>query len=463
MPQIIQQAQPRLEPIPTNLNFGVVKLAHLALPLLLRVQFFPWLPAGITNIQVANGKTLAEYYQKFQQGQIRLILAFRHIEVDDPLCGLHLLSRNLPAIARQHQIPLKTPLHAHFLYDRGMPIWGGKALGWVLSRFGGISIRRGKRPDWQALRAARDLVSNGALPFAIAPEGATNGHSELVGPLEPGVAQLAFWCIDDIQKAKRSETVWLIPMGIQYSYKEQPWGNLDKLMSDLELSIGLPNRTIDIQTSEFAVKQFYERLLLIGETISTKLEQFYQTFYPNQNLKPLDQSLPLGERIQALLDRSLAVAEAYFGVKSSGTPVDRCRVLEEAAWQWTYCLDTAKPLSSLDQGLADWTAQESSLRIIHMRLAESFVAVSGSYVASRPSFERFAETTLLLFDALARIRGDKLPKRPRLGIRQAKFTVGEPISISNRYTDYKTNRQAAKKAIQDLTDTIRQSLEKSID
>jgi len=47
-----------------------------------------------------------------------------------------------------------------------------------------------------------------------------------------------------------------------------------------------------------------------------------------------------------------------------------------------------------------------------MRLVESFVAVTGTYVL-RSLLERFAETALLMFDMLARIKGDKLPQ-PRL-------------------------------------------------
>lgn len=342
MPQIIHHAQSRLEPIPTQFNSSVVKLAHLALPLLLRFRFFPWLPAGINHVEVVNGHTLAQYYHQFQQGQIRLILAFRHIEVDDPLCGLHLLSRNLPQIAQTYQIPLKLPLHAHFLYDRGMTIWGGDPLGWVLSRFGGVSIHRGKRPDWQALRAARDLVSNGAFPFAIAPEGATNGHSEVIGPLEPGVAQLAFWCVDDLKKADRPETVWLIPVGMQYFYQDQPWERLDQLMSELETSIGIPEQAIAHVAGDARMKLLYERLVTIGEALCTKLENFYQTFYPG--LSPLTSNAAgLGERIQALLDRALSIAEAHFGLQATGTPVDRCRVLEEASWKWIYQIAPAQP------------------------------------------------------------------------------------------------------------------------
>ncbi len=460
MPQIIHQAQPGLTPIVPQLNPVIVKLVHLALPILMRFQIWPWLPAGIKRINVTNEKNLAQCYQQFQAGQIRLILAFRHVEVDDPLCALHLLSRSLPTISKTQNIPLRSPLHAHFLYDRGMPLWGGKGLGWMLSRFGGVSLHRGKRPDWQALRTARDLVANGDFPFAVAPEGATNGHSELIGPLEPGVAQLGFWCVEDLQKADRTEAVWILPIGIQYRYIDQPWPRLDQLMTELETTIGLTPQPISTTDPQ----QFYDRLLKIGETLLAKLEQFYQQFYPSALPdRPIAANSPnaeINQRLQTLIDRALQVAESYFNVASSGTTVDRCRRLEEASWTFIHRSDLAprESLSVLDRGLADWVAQEASLRIIHMRLAESFVAVTDAYVAEKPSFDRLAETTLLMFDAMARIRGDKLPQRPKLGLREARVTVTEPISISDRFDSYKRDRRSSKQAIDDVTEDIRRAL-----
>jgi hypothetical protein len=459
MPQVIHHVQPPLTPIVPHYNVHVVRLTHLLLPILLRFRLFPWLPAGIKTVDVINGKILAQYYQQFQQGKIRLILAFRHVEVDDPLCGLQLLSRHLPTIAREQGIALNYPLHAHFLYDRGMPLWGGDGLGWMLSRFGGVSLHRGKRPDWLALRSSRELVCHGQFPFVVAPEGATNGHSELIGPLEPGVAQLAFWGAEDLAKADRSETVWLIPVGLQYFYPDQPWDKLAQLMADLEQTIGLP-----IQTAANDIQTLYQRLFTIGEALLHKLAQFYQRFYPAVsypsvgNLSEAD----FGEQIQILLDQALGVAESHFGIKPQGSPVDRCRQLEEAAWTQIYRADLATDAAPIDRGLANWIAQEASLRLIHMRLAESFVAVSGSYVAEKPSFERFAETTLIMFDALARLRGDKLPQRPRLGLRQARLTICDPISISDRWQHYQTSRRDAKQAIGDLTADIRQALETCI-
>jgi hypothetical protein len=455
MPQLIQQAQPGLSPIVPQLNPVIVKLVHLALPILMRFQIWPWLPAGIKRINVTNEKTLAQCYQKFQSGEIRLILAFRHVEVDDPLCALHLLSRSLPTIAKRQNIPLQYPLHAHFLYDRGMPLWGGKGLGWMLSRFGGVSLHRGKRPDWQALRTARDLVANGAFPFAVAPEGATNGHSELIGPLEPGVAQLGFWGVEDLQKADRTEEVWILPIGIQYRYIDQPWPRLDQLMTELETTIGLNPQPISTTDPQ----QFHGRLLTIGETLLIKLEQFYQQFYPSPSA-PICANPDINQRLQILLNRALQVAESYFHITSSGTAVDRCRRLEEASWTFIHRSDlpARESLSVLDRGLADWVAQEASLRIIHMRLAESFVAVTGAYVSEKPSFDRLAETTLIMFDAMARIRGDKLPQRPKLGLREGRVTVTEPISVSDRFDGYKRDRRSAKQSIEDLTEDIRQAL-----
>ena len=102
----------------------------------------------------------------------------------------------------------------------------------------------------------------------------------------------------------------------------------------------------------------------------------------------------------------------------------------------------------MDRGLADWIATEANLRMLHMRLVESFVAVTGNYVREKPTAERFVETTLLMFDMLARIKGDKLPRRPQLGHRWAQITVGEPISVTERWQAYKINRQAARQASQ---------------
>ncbi|NEQ48115.1 MAG: 1-acyl-sn-glycerol-3-phosphate acyltransferase [Leptolyngbya sp. SIOISBB] len=462
MPHFVRHVQPPLSFIPPAYNLWLLRAVHWALPLLLRVRLRPWLPVGIAHIEVVNGAVLAQLYHEFQQGDLRFVMAFRHVEVEDPLCGLHLLSRAIPQVARQQGILLQRPLHAHFLYDRGMPLWAGTGLRWAFSRLGGISIRRGRQPDWSGLRQARKLLTRGDLPLVIAPEGATNGHSERVGPLESGAAQLAFWCAGDLAKADRPETVKIIPINIQYRYVKPMWSRLGRLLTQLEQTSGLPVYRGELETPE---KACYARILRLGEHLLSQMEAFYRRVYHQKSrVRNPDPPLSCAERLQALLESALQMGEQYFGLTAEGNLAERCRRLEEAGWQDIYRddLPDRHTLSPLDRGLADWLAQAASLQMLHMRLVETFVAVDDIYLKEKPSFERCAEITLLMFDLLARLRGDQLPRRPRLGDRQATLTVGEPISVSDRWPQYRVNHQAARQAVKELTEELQQALERMI-
>lgn len=415
----LARLQPPLAPIPPAFSPALHGALNRLLPLLLRLRLLRWLPAGITALELEDGEPLVTLLEQFRQGRCRLLLAFRHSEVDDPLCGLWLLSRALPRRLR--------PQPVHFLYDRGMPLWGGRALGWLLSRLGGVSVRRGRHPDWSALRQARQLLREGPFPFVLAPEGATNGHGEWLGPLEPGAARLALWCASDLRRAGLEQPVWIVPIGIHYTYPKAPWGRLDRLLARLERQLGL------VPLAATTPEGRYRRLRRLGETLLAALEAFYDRLDGGGGAGP-GGSLPLPERIAALRERVLALAEARLQLPPRGSPEDRCRRLEEAAWQWIHREDLPprRRLAPLARQLADWTAAEADLALRHMRLVETFVAVSGRYVAERPSFERFAETALLLHDGLARIRGGSLPGRPRLGARRARLQVAEPILVNGQ-------------------------------
>lgn len=472
MPDLINHIQPGMEFIPPAFNPLVLQTAQALLPILLRFRTRPWLPTGIAHIETINVEVLVKLYQQFQAGKIRFLMAFRHPEVDDPLCMLYLLSRAVPQVARQQGILLQHPIHSHFVYDRGMPLWAGRWLGWFFSRMGGIPIHRGKSLDRIGLRTVRELFVNGQLPMSVAPEGATNGHSEIVSPLESGVAQLGFWCQEDLIKANRGETVFIVPIGIQYRYVKLSWSKLDWLLSQLEADSGLPVQRLGHGTIHAGEEVFYQRLFRLGEHLLGQMEQFYSRFYHHPLPEPTsiatDSSTSPNEvlfvRLQALLDRALQAAEQYFNLPAKGSMIERCRRLEEAGWHDIYQEDLTDftALSPLQLGLADWIAQEADLRMQHMRLVESFVAVTGTYVREKPSFERFAETALLMFDLIARIKGTKQPRRPRLGWRSAQVTVGEPISVTERWSTYQKNRQAARQTVIDMTQDLQMALEKLI-
>ncbi|MGB3297196.1 MAG: 1-acyl-sn-glycerol-3-phosphate acyltransferase, partial [Phormidesmis sp.] len=260
-----------------------------------------------------------------------------------------------------------------------------------------------------------------------------------------------------------------VPIGIQYRYVEPYWSRLAGLLSRLESQSGLAQSlSLESPLAEAADKDCYLRILRLGEYLIEKMTAFYARWY-HQKFEPEAEGSAdandCPERLQRLLDRSLRVAEQFFDVPSKGTLVDRCRRLEEASWTYIYREDLPDlaSLSPLDKGLADWVAQEASLRDLHMRMVESFVAVDGCYVREKPSFERCAETALLMSDMLARLGGDKLPARPKLGDRTVTVTIQPPIAITPRLADYQQNRRAGRAAVAEVTEEIRQALEDTIE
>ena len=168
------QAQPSLKFIPPAYNPIVWRIAKEIMPFWLRYNH------NIINVEIDNASELIDLYNQFQQGKIRFMLAFRHPA--DPPCIAQLLWNKLPQIAQQQGVFLRSPVHAHFIYDRGIPLWAGNQVGWVISKLGGTPIRRGAL-DRLGLRSIRDLFVNGQFPMAAAPEGATNGHNEIVSPI----------------------------------------------------------------------------------------------------------------------------------------------------------------------------------------------------------------------------------------------------------------------------------------
>lgn len=463
---MIYQAQPPLEFIPPAFNPLFLRFFHLLLPTYINWQ------TSITQIEADNVETLVDLYHRFQQGKIRFMLAFRHPSTDDPLGLTYLLSRLVPKVAREKGIALQSPIHAHFIYDRGIPLWAGAHIGWMAANLGATPIQRGKA-DWTGLRSARDLFANGKFPMAAAPEGATNSLSEKISPLEPGIAQLGFWCAEDLLKAERDQQVLILPVGIKYSYVDAPWDAIAQLLNDLGDASGLPS---DGTATASSFELLYPRLLTLAEHLLSLMEKFYTQFYHQKladgktvaeisdGIPSVDRNEALAVRLQALLNAALQISEQYFNLQPKGELSDRCRRVEQAGWNYIFREEfkDIKGISAVEKALGDRVAEEANARMWHMRLVESFVAVSGNYIREKPSVERFAETLLILWHMIARIKGDKTFPRPQLGKRRVNITIGEPISVSERYPVYKENRLGARQAVADLTNDLQQALENLI-
>lgn len=204
----------------------------------------------------------------------------------------------------------------------------------------------------------------------------------------------------------------------------------------------------------------YQRLLALGEHLLGVMEDYYHRVY-QMPLPTNAAEASMGERLEILRDAALQVAETYFQLPPRGNVIDRCRRIEQAGWDRIFRQELAnnQAPSPLAKGLADREAEEACLRMWHMRLVENFVAVTGQYVKQRPTAERFAETLMIVRDIVWLIKGKNPFPRPQLGPQVAQVTVGEPISVSDRWPDYQANR---KQAVAQLTADLQAALEAMI-
>ncbi|MCS7226286.1 MAG: 1-acyl-sn-glycerol-3-phosphate acyltransferase [Gloeomargarita sp. SKYB31] len=445
-------AQPGLQFIPPQYDPRVSGLIRLLLPAWLRFRL------QITQVRVEGAKRLVPWCARLQQGDARVLLAFRHPTLDDPYAMLYLLARAVPQAAREMGVPLRLPLHSYFVYDRGIPLWAGRWVGWLFSRLGGIPIQRG-RSDRLALKTIREVLVRGDMPLTIAPEGGINNHSERLGPLELGLAQIGFWGLEDLAKQGRVVPVVVIPIGIQYGFVQPPWQRIGELLARMERYCGLPVVTTLPSDSMARQDQLYARLLQLADYLLTQMETFYAQFYhhPQPNLAAeLSVHDRLRLRLDHLRDVALQVTESFFGVTGEGTVTDRCRRLEAVGREWMYRQDLEQ-LAPVARWLADRIAQEAELRLWHMQLVEQLTSVTGDYVREKPTADRFAETVLILWSVINHLRGKNQPVR--LGQRWVAVRVGEPLCLNDYWDAYCASRKTARQVVQDVTDRLAERLQ----
>ncbi len=445
------------------------------LPLYLRSQ------CQISRIRAENTEVLVDCYQQLQADQLRFLIAYRHLSTNDPPSLIQYLHQTVPQVAKGMGIKLRWPVFAYFVYDRGIPMWAGAIASWLLPAIGGIPVIRG-RPDFAALRTWRHLYAKGDLPIAVAPEGFTNGHSELVSPLELGCIQTSLWCVEDLVKSGQPRPVCIVPVGVRYAYLENPWPNLLKVLRAMERECGFPPPAGTVLQLENQLSQananwdptrlltpeeqalLYPRLLRIANFLLCQMEDFYLEFhhrlhFPEAILPGMTQAEQLANRLQALMDAVLKMLEGYFNMQPKGTLIERSHAIEDTVWDWIYRRDVnIQTLSDVERGLANRVAAEAHAQLWHMKWVENFVTVTGDYLQQKPTTRRFSETLLMLHTLIHELAG-KDAARPAIAPQETILTIGNPIPVNEWWEAYQADHHRHKAVVRELNQTLKQVLE----
>jgi 1-acyl-sn-glycerol-3-phosphate acyltransferase len=413
-------------------------------------RWLSWLEVkmlGIRGIETTGGRHLVDLYRGLQEGKTRFIVAFRHPSTDDGPLVMRLLCGIARVEAARLGVRLARAPKGYFLYGRDVPEWSGRWLAWLFPRSGAISVFPGQL-DSKSLTAIRRCLTEAPHPLALAPEGQVTYHNERVAALEPGTAQIAFWCTEDLRRQGRTEEVFVLPVCFSYHYRESDWKGLAGLLSRIERECGLPPLPSAPDTKP------YVRVMRAVRHLLNRAEEHYTRFHGVTFRQRRDDSVDeLQRRVDALVEAALGEAERFFRLAPRGDWVQRVLAIRHTGLTWIHREDIASvdALPPLDRMLAERVAAEAWLRLRHMELADVLEYVRLDYLSPDSGIDRYVESVSNLWDVVNRLKGGNISGRGTPFPRSARIEIGEPIPVARFQESYRANRR---RGVAELTEEI---------
>jgi hypothetical protein len=408
----------------------------------------------VRHEELHGGERLVRAYQAMQGGTARLIVAFRHVGVEDGPAIFRLMTGITGREARRRGMRLSRPPRGYFLYGRDVPEWAGHFLNWLFPRIGAIPVYPG-RYDSRSIKLLRHYLTDMPHPVALAPEGQVTYHNERVARLQPGTAQLGFWCMEDLKGQGRSEEVLILPVCTSYHYDPKDWKGLIRLLEKTERECGLA--PLD-GGRDVAPQRIYERVMRVSTHLVRVVEDFYARFYGvSFTRREGEISLAdLQERMRCVCDAALSTAEKLFNLNGKGDFPQRVFASRQTALgrMFREDIEALDELPALDRALADRVALETWLANRHVEMADILEYLRADYLKPDSHFDRFVESITNLWDLVNRLEGGNVSGRINPFHKTARFVVNEPIAVSRYWHSYGENRR---RAVASLTAEIYES------
>jgi 1-acyl-sn-glycerol-3-phosphate acyltransferase len=386
-------------------------------------------------------------YRGFQEGRTRFIVAFRHPSTSDGGLVFRLMCGIAPKEAARLGVRFARAPKGYFLYGRDVPEWAGHWLAWFFPRLGALSVFPGQL-DSQSLSAVRRCLTEAPHPLALAPEGQVTYHNEKVAALEPGTAQLAFWCAEDLRRQGRAEEVFVLPVCFSYHYRESDWKGVDRLLAKIERECGLPPLP-----SAPDAKPYVRVMRAVRHVLDTAEAHYTRFCGVSFRQRGDDDVETLQRRVDAVVEAALSEAERFFRVAPRGDTVQRVLAVRHAGLTWIHREDIASidALAPLDRALAERVAAEAWLRLRHMELADVMEYVRLDYLSPDSGIDRYVETVTTVWDLVNRLKGGNISGRGTPFSCSARIEIGESIPVAKYQDAYRANRR---RGVTELTEEI---------
>jgi 1-acyl-sn-glycerol-3-phosphate acyltransferase len=324
----------------------------------------------------------------------------------------------------------------NFLAAREIFDYNNGRNGWCLQRVGVYSVVRGA-VDRESFKMTKSLIAAGKKKLVIYPEGEISRQNDTLMPLEQGVAQMAFWALDEVHKTMPEETVYLLPIGVKYTYRENIKGAIEESLTKLEEHMGV-KRAPEVVSP-------YARLRGVAEKLLSSLEKEYD----HKSAKDAS----FNERIDSLRSFILKTIANFMQLQLSekDTQLDWIRVVRNALDDFIYADDD--DLSDYERKIHDEKASKIRGFYRDLNRVVNFIAIYDGYLRDHLTQERFS-------DVLDRFESEVFGSSSIKGARTVMIDVGRPISLLEHYADYKMNKRGTIAAVnEDMSAQISTMLE----
>jgi 1-acyl-sn-glycerol-3-phosphate acyltransferase len=305
----------------------------------------------------------------------------------------------------------------NFLAAREVFDWQNGFNGWKLQHFGCYSVVRGAA-DRESFKMTKSLIVRGKKKLVIFPEGEISRQNDTLMPLETGVAQMSFWALEELQKQKINEPVFLLPVAIKYTYRADISEELKSSLARLEERLGIK--------TEAGGESLYQRLRAVAVEILSTLEEEYG------HKPPADASI--NERVAGLRHAVLEHIARYFQIDlpEEQSTLSSVRILRNALDEYIY---EEEDTSEYQRRVHEEKAKAVRSFYKDLDRVVNFIAIYEGYFSERMTQERFGEI-------VDRLETEVFGECSIKGSRQVYVQLGEPINLLDHWDEYKSNKKA---------------------
>jgi 1-acyl-sn-glycerol-3-phosphate acyltransferase len=324
----------------------------------------------------------------------------------------------------------------NFLAAREIFEWEHGWRGFWLQKLGCYSIVRGA-VDRESFKMTKSLIAANKKKLVIFPEGEVSRQNDTLLHLETGVPQMAFWAVDELAKKQQMEPVFIVPLALKYTYRDNIRDELERSLYKLEERIGLRSSARD---------PLYQRLSAISGELLVTLEHEYNVKAASdasRNDRIIALRLAILKNIASFLQIDLPLGQSQ---------LEYVRILRNALDDYIYD-SSDEEVTAYQKKLHDEKTKKIKGFYRDLDRVVTFIAIYDGYLREHLTQERFAEV-------LDRFEMEVFGKRTVKGARRVFIDVGRPIDLLPLYADYKAARKAG---LQKVTDDLGEQISTMLD